>query len=260
MTPLVLSIETATRAGSIAVARGQRVLAAHEGSADVSHSINLLWDIENVLQRAELALKDIELFAAASGPGSFTGLRIGLATVKAFAATLKRACAGVPTLHAIAYGAGASPATVALLPAGRGEVYLQIFSVSEEKIVRPLNRPQHIAPAKIFAEIESFPYLKWAGVERAPALLEEIERLKERQAELIFEDDEGDARLQMPGHRRRWVIAPPAAASLAESIALLAVTQYRDETVSAEALRATYVRPSDAELNERCLPQSPHAR
>src|SRR3989442_10864646 len=83
--PLILAIETATRAGSVALSRGAKLLSSAEGNAAESHSISLLETIENILQQVGVELSDIDLFAAASGPGSFTGLRIGLATTKALA-------------------------------------------------------------------------------------------------------------------------------------------------------------------------------
>src|SRR5262252_1548671 len=89
MDPLILAIETATRAGSVAVNRGESLLSAVTGDAAVSHSASLIQMIEQALAQAGQRLSDVDLFAAASGPGSFTGLRIGLATVKALAV-----CAG----------------------------------------------------------------------------------------------------------------------------------------------------------------------
>ena len=104
--PLILAIETATRAGSVALARGTQILSSAEGSAAESHSISLLEAVEDILRQAGAKLSDIDLFAAASGPGSFTGLRIGLATTKALAVCTGKKCVGVSTLAAIAHGAG----------------------------------------------------------------------------------------------------------------------------------------------------------
>ena len=119
MNPLILSIETATMGGSVCLSAGDTVLAAVAGDPKLSHSNTLLSDINKCLREAGVAVQDVELFATTSGPGSFTGLRIGLATIKALAATLNRPCVGVPTLQVIAHTAGVSNATVALLPAGR---------------------------------------------------------------------------------------------------------------------------------------------
>src|SRR5215213_11858472 len=107
--PLILSVETATLSGSVALSRGAHILAAFAGDSGVSHSNTLLHDIDKLLHQAQVELSEIDLFAVANGPGSFTGLRIGIATIKGLAATLGGPCAGVPTLHAVALAAGESP-------------------------------------------------------------------------------------------------------------------------------------------------------
>src|SRR6266516_3327173 len=111
--PLILAIETATRAGSVALSRGTEILSHAEGNAAESHSISLLETVENILKLIGVKLSDIDLFAAASGPGSFTGLRIGLATTKAFAVCTNSKCVGISTLAAIAHAAGESEHTIA---------------------------------------------------------------------------------------------------------------------------------------------------
>ena len=67
--PLTLSLETATRAGSLALIRGNVLVASSKGVAEESHSVNLLSQIEAMLAGAQVALRDIELFATAAGPG-----------------------------------------------------------------------------------------------------------------------------------------------------------------------------------------------
>src|SRR3982074_468901 len=109
--PLILALDTATLDGSVCLARGEEVLASLAGDAKISHSSAPLKDIDRMLETCCVSLQQVELFAAASGPGSFTGLRIGLATIKAFVATLNRPCIGIPTLHAVARSGGPSQAT-----------------------------------------------------------------------------------------------------------------------------------------------------
>ena len=100
--PLILALETATRAGSVCLARGPEVLARLAGSASLSHSTDLIENLEELLRSEHLKLSEVDLFAAASGPGSFTGLRIGLATVKSLAVCARRSCVGISTLAALA--------------------------------------------------------------------------------------------------------------------------------------------------------------
>ena len=101
--PLILAIETATRAGSVAVTRGETLLSCREGDASISHSTNLIEMIDLVLNEVGAQLSDVDVFAVAVGPGSFTGLRIGLATVKAFAEVNQRPIVGISTLAAVAH-------------------------------------------------------------------------------------------------------------------------------------------------------------
>ena len=105
---LILAVETATLAGSIAIVRGEEVIVSSNGDPAVSHSNTLLADLDQLLNHAKIKLPEIDLFAVAAGPGSFTGLRIGIATIKALAATLARPTAAIPTLQAIALAGGPS--------------------------------------------------------------------------------------------------------------------------------------------------------
>lgn len=218
--PLILSIETATLAGSIALSRGEEIVAAFAGDSGVSHSNTLLNDIDKLLGDAQVELSEIDVFAVAAGPGSFTGLRIGIATVKALAATLDRQCAGVHTLAAIALAAGPSARTVALLPAGRGEVFAQLFSVTSEGVVTALDDAAHISPQKLIEKYGALESVLWSG-EGAIA----------NQA-LI-----GNAPIA------------PRIPNLAIYVSRLALAKFHDRKLEQpDALQAIYVRPSDAEL------------
>jgi len=118
--PLILSIETATTTGSLAIAEGPLILSRKKGDGLISHSNTLLSDIDSILQQVDRRFEEIDFFAVTLGPGSFTGLRIGIATVKALAVTANRPCVGIPTLEAVARSAGDNDYVVATLLAGRG--------------------------------------------------------------------------------------------------------------------------------------------
>lgn len=226
--PLILAIETATPGGSVCLTSGANVLGNRFGDVKVSHSNSLLRDIEDVLAEAEKSIADIDYFAVATGPGSFTGLRIGLATVKGLAATTGRLCIGVPTLQAVAHAAGPSAATVSLLPAGRGELFVQMFSVSGEREVKSLDEPAHLSPENAFKRYASVRQAVWAG---------EGARLYRESIETHVSASTG------------WTIAS-LERLLARNIAAIASLKLRsNEAVMPELLQAIYVRPSDAELN-----------
>jgi tRNA threonylcarbamoyladenosine biosynthesis protein TsaB len=237
--PLILAVETATRAGSVALARGSVILSSASGDASASHSTDLIESIDGILQSAGVVLNEIDLFAVAVGPGSFTGLRIGLATTKSFAVCMGKDCAGVSTLAAIAHSAGSSQRTLSLLPAGRGELFAQLFSVDGQ--VRELGAAAHLSPRAILERYGETRELRWAG--EGARLQAEAWRGWAQAHDISFVDSG-------PGGAA-WSLAP-VADHLAISIAALALDAYRnDNTVSPEELRAVYVRASDAEINEK---------
>lgn len=242
--PLVLAIETATRAGSVALARGNEVLCAAVGDAMASHSHDLISSVDNILQRAAVKLTDVDLFAAAAGPGSFTGLRIGLATVKSFAICTGKRCAGVSTLAAIAHAAGESETTISLLPAGRGEVFAQLFSVHDGD-VQELDSAAHLTLKLVLEKYGKARELVWAG-EGAHQQIETL-RVGAKDRDRSF----GELAPGPGQSKTGWSLAPPVG-QLATSIAALALKAYGNgNTLGADELRAVYVRASDAEINER---------
>jgi len=245
MNPLILSIETATMGGGVCLSAGDKVLAAVAGDPKLSHSNTLLSDINKCLREAGVGVQDVELLAATSGPGSFTGLRIGLATIKALAATLNRPCVGVPTLQVIAHTAGVSNATVALLPAGRGEVFVQLLSVAQN--VTELDEAAHLPPARAIERYVSRPALKWVGM-GAALQRDLIESTAEEQGFAFQVVDENDPEMRADG----WQLTTREA-NLANHVAAIAWQRLqRQELDQAESLTAIYVRPSDAEL--KCNP------
>lgn len=237
--PVILALETATRAGSVVVARGDTILASRAGDASASHSTDLIENLDAVLRDAGVELPDVDLFAAAIGPGSFTGLRIGLATVKSLAVSLSRKCVGVPTLAAIAHLSGADKYVVALLPAGRGEVFAQMFASRDDQLTS-LDEPAHISPHALLGKYGDHQELTWAG-EGAQAQLELL-RTAAKAKGFDLQVNDGD---QNPNG---WKLARPIP-RLAESIASLAFREWRKgNVIGPEELRASYVRASDAEL------------
>jgi tRNA threonylcarbamoyladenosine biosynthesis protein TsaB len=243
--PLILAIETATRAGSVALARGREILWSAPGDVSASHSTDLIDTVAKGLKSSGTRLSEVALFAAAVGPGSFTGLRIGLATIKSFAVCTGKSCAGVSTLAAIAHAAGASEHTVSLLPAGRGELFAQLFSVRDGQ-VRELDTAAHLAPNAVLEKYGVEPELVWAG----DGAHVQAEALRESATarNLSFNEQRSEGASQA---QRGWNLAP-AIDQLAISIAALALEVYcSGSTVTPDDLQAVYVRASDAEINEQ---------
>lgn len=229
--------------------RGGHVLAESSNALREGGSANLLADIDRVLASAGVKLGEVELYAAAVGPGSFTGLRAGLATVKGLALTTGRPAVGVQTLHALAYCVRPAPRVLALIPAGRGEVFAQLLSASVEGIVTELESPTHVPPARLLERVAGLGGgLKWTG----GGALKFLELIRERAevAGIDFAEREAGGVAEVGG----WVYAP-AVDALAKSVAEMAQTAHA-EGAGAEGLVAVYVRPSDAELKGLCHAQN----
>lgn len=120
----ILAVDTSSERGSVCFAEGRDVLGEVRLSSSIQHSERLFRSIEFLLGYLPFGLSDVDLFVAARGPGSFTGLRVGLAAVEGFVAAHRKPGAGVSGLQALAWKAG--PRDQLIVPtvdARRGEVY-----------------------------------------------------------------------------------------------------------------------------------------
>jgi tRNA threonylcarbamoyladenosine biosynthesis protein TsaB len=246
---LTLGVDTSTELRSVVLLHEGRVLAESSSGLREGGSANLLADIDRVLVAAGVKLKEVGLYAAAVGPGSFTGLRSGLATVKGLALTTGSPAIGVQTLHALAYCVRPAVRVVSLIPAGRGEVFAQLLSVSAEGALEELESPTHIPPALLLERMAALGGgLKWTG----GGAFKFLEMIRERAESEGIEFAGSDAAGVAEGDG--WIFAP-AEESLAKSIAEMAEAAYVSGAVR-EGLTAVYVRPSDAELKGLCHAQN----
>lgn len=99
---LILAIDTSTRTGSAAILRDDHVLEEVSGFEETPYSARLFRDVETLQSRAKFHLDQVDLFAVSAGPGSFTGLRVGLTAVKAWAEVHQKPVAAISGLEAIA--------------------------------------------------------------------------------------------------------------------------------------------------------------
>ncbi|HEY1802770.1 MAG TPA: tRNA (adenosine(37)-N6)-threonylcarbamoyltransferase complex dimerization subunit type 1 TsaB [Terriglobales bacterium] len=136
---LLLAADTSGKFGSIVVARCEPPsscevlgIAALEGG---TFSAQLIPQIAALLKRLGLSKSDIEGFAVVSGPGSFTGLRIGLAAIKALAEILGKPIAAISLLEAVAAAANTTGRVTSALEAGRGEIYIAEYATGEAEAI-----------------------------------------------------------------------------------------------------------------------------
>jgi tRNA threonylcarbamoyladenosine biosynthesis protein TsaB len=132
----VLAIDTTSPRGSVAVAGPEGVLAEARLITTEGHSRWLLSAVEALLGGLGLTAGGLDLFAVTTGPGSFTGLRVGLGSVQGLSLASGRPCVGLPTLDVLAEAAaGAAGTVVALVDAFRGEVYSGVYEAG--RLCRP---------------------------------------------------------------------------------------------------------------------------
>ena len=124
----VLGLDTSTLMTTCGVIEDEKLLGEYSLSKDMSHSEKLVPMVKEVLDSLDIKVRDIDLFGVSIGPGSFTGLRIGIATVKAFAHLTEKPVIGVSTLEALAYNLPYNEIVVPMIDARRERVYTGIYT------------------------------------------------------------------------------------------------------------------------------------
>ena len=136
---LTLAFESSAKAASVALCDGDRLIAQSFQNCGQTHSVTLLPMAQDLLKNSGYTVGDVELFAVAHGPGSFTGIRIGVSTIKGLAWAGEKPAVGVSTLEAmawngVAFGEGALLCCV--MDARRAQVYQALFRVENGIPVR----------------------------------------------------------------------------------------------------------------------------
>lgn len=219
MSELILAVDTTHEFGSLALARGETLveemlLHSPEGFGHV-----LYGHLARLLARHAVEAGGVDCFAAASGPGSFTGVRVGLACVKGLAEAAGKPAVAVSNLEAMA-GFGVAPLRAVLLDARRGEVYGAVYD-AEGRVVAP-------------ETVGKFP--AWLAA------------LPEGEVEFLCPDF-APFLPALAGTRFAGARVTPTPRALAGAVARIALARFRTgRAADPAALDANYVRRSDAEL------------
>ena len=142
---IILALDTTSEFGSIAVRRNGQTIAQTAIHSPEGFAHLIFPAIERVLEEADVRLADIDCFAAASGPGSFTGVRIGLSAVKGLAEAMQKPAAGISNLRAVS-SFGSLPLRAVVLDARRGEVYAGLYNAALQPVV-----PEAVLPLASWA-------------------------------------------------------------------------------------------------------------
>ena len=133
----ILAIDSSAKTAGVAVTQDAHLLSSCFVNAGLTHSRTLMAMVDHALRQADLKIEDVDAFAVNAGPGSFTGVRIGVAAVKGLASVGERPCAGVSTLESIAYNFCDTDAVIcAAMDARCGQVYTALFSVKHGVVTR----------------------------------------------------------------------------------------------------------------------------
>ncbi len=153
----ILAVDTSSERGSVCVADRGQVLGEVRLSSSLQHSERLFGSIELLQKYLPFRLDEVDLFVAARGPGSFTGLRVGLAATEGFVAAFGKQGAGVSTLEALAWNAGEAAALIApTIDARRGEVYGALYRRVGDELIEE-RQPVVLKPAEWFHSLPPEP-------------------------------------------------------------------------------------------------------
>jgi tRNA threonylcarbamoyladenosine biosynthesis protein TsaB len=145
---IILALDTCLDACSVAVREDGRTLGVASEVMARGHQERLAPMARMVMREADLAFSALDRIAVTVGPGSFTGLRVGLAFAKGLALALERPCMGISTLEALATGEGRPGFVAACLDAHRGQIYLQVF-IDGRPAMAPDVLPTETATARL---------------------------------------------------------------------------------------------------------------
>ncbi len=222
---LILGMDTSTACGSVALASECELIAEYNLSIEKTHSTRLLPVLKQLLDDTNIALDQVDIVAVTQGPGSFTGLRIGIAVAKALAFALNRPLVGIPTLDVLAHNVPYCHISICpIIDARKSQVFAAFYTCTGAGTIIRCSEYLCITPDELLARLDGPVLLLGTGAVRYEALLT---------------GKTAEAFLAVPE------LHYPRAAVLCR----LALSIWKEKGgVHPRDLRAIYLRPSDAEL------------
>ncbi|OQX64307.1 MAG: tRNA (adenosine(37)-N6)-threonylcarbamoyltransferase complex dimerization subunit type 1 TsaB [Desulfococcus sp. 4484_241] len=223
----LLAVDTATNCCGVAIADDDEIVASVTLVSGLTHSRRLLSVIHDIMDKTGLTVADMDGFAVTLGPGSFTGLRIGISTVKGLAVALRKPVAGVSTLEAIAWQFHTSSMLIcALIDARKGEVYTSRYRFKNGK-------PEIVLPECVLPPEQAIAGIKEPCIFAGPGV------------DVCREAVCGNS-------VKTAVIAPSFQKNVPPgTVACLGIRNFKDGMVNApDDLAPVYIRKPDAVLNK----------
>jgi len=229
----ILGIDTSTQTGGVAIVEDNRLLSEFILDVISTHSRRILSSIDIVLKNSGLSLHDIDAFAVGAGPGSFTGLRIGAATIKGLAYSLSKPIIGISSLLSLSMNVICSPIDIRpVLVSRKNELYTALFKTDSNKLIR-LEKDTALSIQEIISRINKPTYLIGNGLLKY--------------GELFTENNGKFAVLGHPSHHQ---IRP-------SMVAFLGSLEFMSgKIMEAADFLPCYIKHSDAEINwdiSKCL-------
>ncbi len=216
-----LAIDTATNSGGVALSRNSEVLGVVMMKTPMKYSDRVIFNIDFLLAQLGVGINQVDCFVTAHGPGSFTGLRIGLATVKGLAQSLDKPVIGLSTLECLAYRfRHAAPVISPLVDARRQQVYTGLYAIDETSV-------EYLRPETVGTPSD------WLKTIAEPCVF------VGDGAEMYFQT----IKAILPEHR----VIRSDNVILTELCELSYRKFIKGEVLKAGDLKANYIRPSDAE-------------
>lgn len=225
--PLILAIENSGMCGSVALTSGSHCIAEQSLLSKMTHSKRLLTSVQRLMEEAEVSWEEIDALAISLGPGSFTGLRIGLSSIKGLAMATGIPLIGISSLDALACQfTHVSMPICPILDARKHEVYTALYHPDKNGLIKRTSDYLVISPQNLIKQIDGPTLFIGDGVDVYGDLLREElgQRAFFAPAQLHFARAASIAFLALPFWQKKEFVDPADVAPL-------------------------YVRPSDAELN-----------
>ena len=238
----ILALDTTTRDGSAALVEDERIVDVRGGDGSRSHAERLPSELIALLARHGATLRDVDVFAVASGPGMFTGLRIGIATIQGLAFTLGRRVVAVPALDALAHAAAGAltPGRLiqAWMDAHRRDVFAAAYRVGDGAPFAP-ERVTPIGPPRVGPPLEM---LDHAAASEAPITFI-------GDGAVLYRDD---ILSRLPN--AEVASLPPIAGTIGR---IAAERAKRGDVIDPAAIQPLYVRRPDAEVAREARDSAP---